>query len=212
MTLKELTALVEDQQRRIEALTAEVAAIRAELGQPASRLQDNGGKGLFPKVEEASSASSDGGKPGAAPIRNATIFCDGACTGNPGPGGWGCIVEYDGARQEFSGGRKRTTNNQMELQALIEGLREVPSGVRVRIVTDSEYLSKGVSNWMHAWVRNGWMTSTRQPVKNQDQWMELYDLLTKRPYTAEWVRGHNGHPENERCDELARAAVGREAR
>lgn len=137
----------------------------------------------------------------------AKIFCDGACAGNPGPGGWGCIVEMDGTRHEYSGGRARTTNNQMELQALIEALKTVPVGTRVQIVTDSEYVSKGITSWLRGWIRNGWKTASKQPVKNREQWQELNDLLGARPHRVEWVRGHAGHPENERCDELARAAI-----
>ena len=136
-----------------------------------------------------------------------TIFCDGACTGNPGPGGWACIVEQDGARRELSGGLARTTNNQMELQALIEGLKAVPSGTRVHIVTDSEYVAKGITSWLKGWIKNGWRTASKQPVKNRELWQELHALLQARPHRVEWVRGHSGHAENERCDELARAAI-----
>ena len=139
----------------------------------------------------------------------AKIFCDGACAGNPGPGGWGCIVEQGGERREYSGGMARTTNNQMELTALIEGLKAVPPSTPVHIVTDSEYVSKGISQWMRGWIRNGWKTASRQPVKNQELWQELNALLCERPHRVEWVRGHAGHPENERCDELARAAIAR---
>jgi ribonuclease HI len=136
-----------------------------------------------------------------------TIFCDGACAGNPGPGGWGCIVEQGKERRELSGGHPQTTNNQMELQALIEGLHSVPVGTRVRIVTDSEYVAKGITSWLKGWMRNGWKTASKQPVKNKERWQEIQMLLNDRPHEVEWVRGHNGHPENERCDELARAAI-----
>jgi len=135
------------------------------------------------------------------------IWCDGACSGNPGVGGWGTIVEENGQRRELSGARPRTTNNQMELQGLIEGLKSVAPGTRVEIVTDSEYVSKGVSSWMKSWIRNGWKTASKQPVKNQEQWQELNDLLQARPHKISWVRGHAGHAENERCDELARMAI-----
>ena len=135
------------------------------------------------------------------------IYCDGACSGNPGPGGWGCIVEQKGVRRELSGGLARTTNNQMELQALIEGLRTVAPGTQVRVVTDSEYVAKGVTSWLKGWVRNGWRTASKAPVKNRELWQELHALLQERPHVMEWVRGHAGHPENERCDELARAAI-----
>lgn len=135
------------------------------------------------------------------------IWCDGACSGNPGPGGWGSIVERDGVREELSGSRPRTTNNQMELQALIEALRSVQPGTRVEIVTDSEYVTKGITSWMKGWIRNGWKTASKQPVKNQEYWEELNELLKARPYKISWVKGHAGHAENERCDELARAAI-----
>jgi len=136
-----------------------------------------------------------------------TIFCDGACSGNPGAGGWACIVEHDGERFEYSGGTSLATNNQMELQALIEGLKNAPEKGKIRIVTDSEYLAKGVTQWMKGWIRNGWKTAAKQPVKNQAHWEKINDLLAGRNYTFEWVKGHSGHEENERCDELARAEI-----
>ncbi len=139
----------------------------------------------------------------------AKIWCDGACSGNPGPGGWGAIVEQDGARNELSGGRARTTNNQMELLGLIEALKILPNGTRVEIVSDSEYVCKGVSSWMKGWIKNGWKNAAKQPVKNQELWQELNELLQTRPHKIGWVRGHRGHEENERCDELARMAIGR---
>ena len=139
----------------------------------------------------------------------ALIWCDGACSGNPGAGGWGCIVEIGGERRELSGGLGHTTNNQMELQALIEGLKIVASGRRVRVVTDSEYVSKGVTQWMRGWIRNGWKTASKQPVKNREQWQQINELLQVRPHTFQWVKGHAGHAENERCDELAREAITR---
>ena len=137
----------------------------------------------------------------------AVIFCDGACSGNPGPGGWGCIVEIGGERREFSGGAARTTNNQMEMQAFIEGIKQTPEGAKVRVVTDSEYLVKGVTQWLKGWIRNGWQTAARKPVKNQELWREINLLINARTVTMEWVRGHAGHAENERCDELARMAI-----
>ena len=137
---------------------------------------------------------------------NEGLFTDGGCSGNPGPGGWGCIVETDGTCHEYSGGRARTTNNQMELQALIEGLRNAPGEGKLRIVTDSEYLAKGVTQWMKGWIKNGWKTASKQPVKNQEFWREINLLLLGREYSFEWVKGHSGHEENERCDELARTA------
>jgi len=136
-----------------------------------------------------------------------TIFCDGACSGNPGVGGWGCIVECEGLQREYSGGASHTTNNQMELQALIEGLNRTPPEGKLRIVTDSEYLAKGVTQWMKSWIRNNWKTAAKQPVKNQAHWQKINDLLAGRTYKFEWVKGHSGHEENERCDELARNEI-----
>jgi len=146
-------------------------------------------------------------QPKLRPSGEATIFCDGACSGNPGAGGWGAIIDIDGARREISGGSARATNNQMELQALIEGLKLVPEETRVKVVTDSEYVAKGATQWLRGWIRNGWKTASKQPVKNKELWQELHALLQPRPHTFEWVRGHAGHEENERCDELARAAI-----
>lgn len=145
--------------------------------------------------------------PRAANLNSATIFCDGACSGNPGKGGWGTIVEQNGARRELSGGSAQTTNNQMEIQAMIEGLKAVPPGTRVKIVTDSEYVAKGATQWIKGWIRNGWKTAAKQPVKNKELWQELHALLEQRPHEIQWVKGHAGHAENERCDELARAAI-----
>lgn len=156
--------------------------------------------------DESASAATASSKAIASTVR---IWCDGACAGNPGPGGWGCIVEIGGQRHEYSGGNPRTTNNQMELQALIEALKNVPVGTSVQIETDSEYLSKGITQWLRGWIRNGWKTAAKQPVKNQEQWQQLHALLQERPHKVSWVRGHAGHPENERCDELARAAINR---
>ena len=135
-----------------------------------------------------------------------SIYCDGACSGNPGPGGWGCLVERGGETHEYSGGAARTTNNKMELQALIEGLKVVPDGA-LKIVTDSEYVVKGATQWMRGWKRNGWKTASRQPVKNQELWEEIDELLQGRTFQFEWVKGHAGHAQNERCDELARAEI-----
>ena len=143
----------------------------------------------------------------ASAISLITIFCDGACSGNPGAGGWACIVQCDGKRLEYSGGASHTTNNQMELQALIEGLRNSPGEGKLRIVTDSEYLAKGVTQWMKGWIRNNWKTAARQPVKNQAHWEKINALLAGRAYQFEWVKGHSGHEENERCDELAREEI-----
>ncbi len=143
-------------------------------------------------------------------IEHAMIYTDGACSGNPGPGGWGCIVEHHGVRRELSGGQARTTNNQMELKGLIEALKSVPEGTRVEIVSDSEYVGKGVTSWLQGWIRNGWKNAAKQPVKNKELWQELHALLQTRPHSVQWVKGHAGHEENERCDALAREAIRRQ--
>ena len=135
------------------------------------------------------------------------LYTDGACSGNPGPGGWGVLLRYNEHERELKGGEPGTTNNRMELSAVIEGLRALKRPCRVVIVTDSQYVKRGIEEWMPRWKRNGWRTSRREPVKNADLWRALDAALA--PHTVEWrwVRGHSGHPENERADELARAAI-----
>jgi ribonuclease HI len=134
---------------------------------------------------------------------DAVAYTDGACIGNPGPGGWGAILVSGEGRQEIGGGAAHTTNNRMELTAVIEALRRVPAESRVQVVTDSEYVLKGMTQWLPGWRRRGWRTSTGQPVVNQDLWETLSALVGDR-VSWEWVRGHAGHPENERADALAR--------
>jgi len=144
------------------------------------------------------------------------LFTDGACKGNPGPGGWGYILRHveSGQEREASGGEANTTNNQMELQAVIEGLRALTRPVHVEVITDSQYVSKGSTEWIHGWKRNGWKRKVKgqlKPVKNEDHWRALDELLSKHQVTFTWVRGHEGHPENERCDELAVEAAAKMA-
>jgi ribonuclease HI len=136
------------------------------------------------------------------------IFCDGACSGNPGPGGWGAILRFNGALKELSGGDPATTNNRMELTAAIEGLAALKRPCRVVLTSDSQYLIKGMTEWMAGWLRNGWVNSKREPVLNRDLWERLNELVKIHSVQWVWVKGHDGHPENERCDELARAAIG----
>lgn len=140
------------------------------------------------------------------------LFTDGACSGNPGPGGWGCILRHpaSGTEREYSGGLAQTTNNQMELQAVIEGLSRLTRRSRVEVVTDSRYVAQGCTEWMAGWKRRGWQRgSGRQlkPVLNVDYWKALDTLLQQHEVTFTVVRGHTGHPENERCDQLAVAAA-----
>lgn len=140
------------------------------------------------------------------------IHTDGACLGNPGPGGYGSILHWNGKEKELSGGYRLTTNNRMEILAVIVALEDLTKPCQVRVVTDSMYVRDAIEKrWLANWKRNGWKTAAKTPVKNRDLWMRLDGLLAQHQVKFEWVRGHNGHPENERCDVLARrAAQGRE--
>jgi len=140
-------------------------------------------------------------------MKHVQVYTDGACSGNPGPGGWGALLVYGRQRKELSGAEPHTTNNRMELAAAIAGLRALKEPCRVTLTTDSQYLREGMARWLATWKRNGWMTVDKKPVKNQDLWQELDRLLERHQVTWNWVRGHADHPENELCDELARAAI-----
>ena len=135
------------------------------------------------------------------------IFSDGACSGNPGPGGYGTVLRYGGTEKELSGYDPETTNNRMELLGAISGLEVLTRPCKVRLTTDSEYVKKGITEWIEAWIKRGWKTAGRKPVANRDLWERLYELNAKHDVEWVWVRGHTGHPENERCDELARQAI-----
>lgn len=135
------------------------------------------------------------------------LFTDGACSGNPGPGGWGVVMRCDGLENEFSGGESHTTNNRMELLAAIKGLEALSREAHVHIYTDSTYLRNGITTWIHKWKKNQWRTSGKRPVKNIDLWKRLEQALANHVITWYWVRGHSGHPGNERADDLARMAV-----
>jgi len=135
------------------------------------------------------------------------IFTDGACSGNPGPGGWGAILRAGEHEKELSGGERETTNNRMELMAAIASLEQLKKPSQVRLVTDSDYLRQGITDWIHRWRRNGWRTAAKKPVKNAELWQRLDAAMQRHEVSFEWVRGHAGHPENERADELARRAV-----
>jgi len=141
------------------------------------------------------------------PIKSVDIYTDGACSGNPGPGGWAAILRYKGSEKEISGFERQTTNNRMEMKAVIEALRMLKEPCKVRVHSDSRYLRDGITLWIHEWKLNGWMTKGKQPVKNRELWEALDDLALKHQVEWAWVEGHAGHPENERCDELARQEI-----
>lgn len=156
-------------------------------------------------------AAKDGAVPAAPAAGRGSgtvqVFTDGACEGNPGPGGWGAIVRMNGTERELSGGEGRTTNNRMELSAAIEALKILPPSSRVVLTTDSQYVQKGITQWIKNWKKNGWVNAAREPVKNADLWRELDALCGEHSVEWRWVRGHAGHAENERCDALARQAI-----
>jgi ribonuclease HI len=135
------------------------------------------------------------------------IHTDGACSGNPGPGGWGAILRYGGHEKELKGGQAQTTNNRMELTAAIMALEALTRPATVELHTDSQYVKDGIGKWIHGWKRNGWKTSDKKPVKNAELWQRLDQALARHQVTWHWVRGHAGHDDNERADELAREGM-----
>ena len=135
------------------------------------------------------------------------IYTDGACTGNPGPGGWAAVILSEKGQEEIFGGEKLTTNNRMELLAPIEALNSLNEPCNVELTTDSQYVKNGINQWIHNWRKNGWRTADKKPVKNADLWKRLDEAVKKHQVNWHWVKGHSGHPENERCDELARSAA-----
>ncbi len=143
----------------------------------------------------------------AAPDKRVRIFADGACKGNPGPGGWGAILRFGDSEKEIFGGELATTNNRMELRAVIEALTLLTRACAIEVYTDSAYVQKGISEWIHGWKRNGWRTSDKKPVKNDDLWRVLDQLAAQHQIEWHWVKGHAGHPENERADALANRGV-----
>ncbi len=136
-----------------------------------------------------------------------TIYTDGACSGNPGPGGWGAILRFGGHERELKGGEAETTNNRMELTAAIEALNALKRPCAVDLYTDSTYVRSGISDWMHGWKRKNWRTAANKPVKNADLWQALDTARQRHDVTWHWVKGHAGHPDNERADELARGGM-----
>ncbi|WP_099865185.1 ribonuclease HI [Pararhizobium haloflavum] len=140
-------------------------------------------------------------------MKRVEIFTDGACSGNPGPGGWGAILRYNGVEKELSGGEPETTNNRMELMAAIAALEALKGTCVVDLYTDSVYVRDGLTKWIHGWKRNGWRTADKKPVKNAELWQALDAARQRHKVELHWVKGHAGHPENERADELARLAM-----
>ncbi len=137
----------------------------------------------------------------------AVIYTDGACSGNPGPGGWGAVLRWENIEKELHGGDPSTTNNRMELMAAIRALEALSRPTAVRLYTDSKYLLDGITKWIVGWERNGWLTSARKPVKNVDLWQRLAAAIRRHDVTWSWVKGHSGDPGNERADELARLGI-----
>jgi len=135
------------------------------------------------------------------------IFTDGACSGNPGPGGWGAVLRYGDKERDLCGGEKLTTNNRMELMAAIEALKALKEPCTVALYTDSVYVKDGISKWIHGWKKNGWKTAAKKPVKNAELWQALEAERNRHDVTLHWVKGHAGHEENERADELARQGM-----
>ena len=135
------------------------------------------------------------------------IYTDGACSGNPGPGGWGAVLQADGREKDLYGGDPLTTNNRMELMAAIQALEALRGPSTVTLYTDSKYLLDGITKWIHGWQRNGWLTAAKKPVKNDDLWRRLTAAMSRHEVTWQWVKGHAGDPGNERADELARRGI-----
>lgn len=135
------------------------------------------------------------------------IFTDGACSGNPGPGGWGALLRFDGKEKELCGGEGESTNNRMELLAAIEALNALKRPCKVKLTTDSVYVKNGITQWIHGWKQNGWRSANKKPVKNADLWQALEVATERHDVSWFWVKGHAGHPDNERADELARRGM-----
>ena len=140
-------------------------------------------------------------------LKKVRIHTDGACSGNPGPGGWGAVLEHGSQLWELSGAARETTNNRMELQAAICALRALNQACVVELLTDSQYVKNGITTWVHGWKRRGWLTAAKEPVKNEDLWKELDQITSRHQVEWRWLKGHAGHPLNERCDVLARNAI-----
>ena len=145
-------------------------------------------------------------------MKKVQVITDGACSGNPGPGGWAAILRYNHHEKEMWGSQPHTTNNRIELMAAIEALRSLKENCEVEVVTDSEYVKKGITEWIHGWKRKGWMTASKKPVVNQDLWKALDEQVTRHKTTWVWTKGHASHADNNRCDELASLAAREQSR
>ena len=135
------------------------------------------------------------------------IYTDGACSGNPGPGGWGVLMRYGDVEKEMNGGEDETTNNRMEMMAVIKALEAIKGSPKIELYTDSKYVMDGVNEWLEGWKAKGWKTAAKKPVKNVDLWQQIDELVAVHDVTFHWVKGHDGHPENERADSLAVAGI-----
>lgn len=140
-------------------------------------------------------------------MKTVEIWTDGACSGNPGPGGWGAILRYNGVEKELFGGEADTTNNRMELTAAIEALNALKESCQIDLTTDSQYVKGGITGWIHGWKKNGWKTANRKPVKNVELWQALDEAVSRHTVNWHWIKGHAGHEENEKADELARRGM-----
>jgi ribonuclease HI len=140
-------------------------------------------------------------------VKKVQVITDGACSGNPGPGGWAAVLRYNQHEKEMWGSEPHTTNNRMELMAAIEALRSLKEDCEIEVVTDSEYVKKGITEWIHGWKRKGWMTAAKKPVINQDLWKALDEQVNRHKTTWVWTKGHASHTDNNRCDELATRAA-----
>jgi len=164
-----------------------------------------------PRTAKPAAVSGAAQPEGAAgnELKKVQAITDGSCLGNPGPGGWACILRYGTFEKELSGGEPHTTNNRMELTAALKAMEALTEACAIEVVTDSEYLKNGVESWMAGWKKNGWMTKAKKPVLNRDLWEALDQALARHRTTWVWTKGHAGHADNNRCDELARAAAAR---
>ena len=193
---------------RIDAALAEWERMLATRSTPPAPAGDGADAKDAGENAGGESGEDAGGEPrgGSAEEGTIRIWCDGSCSPNPGEGGWGAIVERNGVREELSGAAAESTNNIMEMTAAIEALRRTPEGAKIQVTTDSQYVKNGITNWIHGWKRKGWRKADGSAVLNQQYWRDLDDLASVRRLEWAWIKGHSGHPENERCDELARQA------